>query len=173
MRYAQIRSMDISDGPGIRIALYTQGCPIRCEGCHNKSIWEFDGGLDFTEHTIEKLIQLAQSEYVAGLSILGGEPLIEQNFAMLTNLCLKFKATYPAKTIWLWTGYTFDKLLTKYATNKQFMALLAQLDVIVDGPFLQKLKDITLAYAGSSNQRVIDVRKSLKKHKVCLYTQAC
>lgn len=169
MQYAQIRKIDISDGPGIRVALYTQGCPIRCAGCHNESIWEFGAGHDFTEQTCDKIIELAKHRHIAGLSILGGEPLIPQNFETLLKLCLKFKAIYPGKTVWLWTGFTFESLLRKYSKNAIFMSLLRQIDVLVDGPFKQNLKDITLKYAGSRNQRVIMMQKTLDTHKICIY----
>lgn len=170
MQYAQIRKIDISDGPGIRVALYTQGCPIRCAGCHNESIWKFGAGRDFTEKTCDKIIGLAKHRHIAGLSILGGEPLVPQNFEDLLKLCTKFKAVYPDKTIWLWTGFTIETLLKKYSKNTTFMSLIHQIDIIVDGPFKQDLKDITLKYAGSRNQRVITVQKTLCTHKICLYT---
>ena len=171
MRYAQIRKMDISDGPGIRVALYTQGCPIHCEGCHNQSTWDFNGGKEFNQEHMKLILDLCNKDYIVGLSILGGEPLVSSNFPDLASLVEQFKIRYPNKTIWLWTGFDFINLLKTYGENNWFHIIVENLDVIVDGKFKEDLKDPHLKYRGSSNQRVIDVKETFKKHKVVLYKE--
>lgn len=153
-RYAQIRKTDISDGPGIRVAIYFQGCSIHCPGCHNQSIWDFESGIEFTDHTISTLIKLADHDHIAGLSILGGEPLADQNIEATLKLISEFKKAYPTKTVWLWTGYKFEDVYDRIHES--------ELDVIVDGPFMLDKKDLRLKYCGSLNQRVIDFKKSTK-----------
>lgn len=171
MRYAQIRSMDISDGPGIRVALYTQGCPIHCNGCHNESTWDFNGGNEFTYNETKTILGLANKDYISGLSILGGEPLVVDNFPELAALVEQFKARYPNKNIWLWTGYYFLNLLEDYKSNVWFHKIIDNIDVIVDGRFKKELKDPHLKYCGSSNQRVIDVKETLKQQQIVLYKE--
>ena len=161
MKYAQIRSMDISDGPGIRVALYTQGCPIHCKGCHNQSTWDFNGGKEFNRGHIKLILDLCDKDYIAGLSILGGEPLVSSNFQDIASLVQQFKIRYPNKTIWLWTGFLFD--------NVKNLEIMNYLDTLIDGQYIDELHDFTLKYRGSSNQRVIDVQKSIKENKIILY----
>ena len=171
MRYAQIRKMDISDRPRIRVELYTQGCPIHCEGCHNQSTWDFNGGKEFNQEHMKLILDLCNKDYIVGLSILGGEPLISSNFQDLASLVKQFKIRYPNKTIWLWTGFDFINLLKTYRENNWFHTIIENLDVVVDGKFKEDLKDPHLKYRGSSNQRVIDVKETFKKHKVVLYKE--
>lgn len=168
MRIAQIRSMDISNGPGIGVSLFTQGCPIRCEGCHNSSIWDPKGGESFShvKHG-EKILEMLNNKYVTRFSILGGEPIIPENVTDLMELVLAAKAYVPDIKVWLYSGYTLEQL-TKWvkAPNDKFDAfersdlggLLSNIDVLVDGPFIQEQKDIALKFKGSSNQRIIDMR---------------
>lgn len=163
MRYAQIRKMDISNGEGIGVSLFTQGCPIRCPGCHNSSIWDFDGGKEFTKETIEEIVKLLKPEYVTRFSVLGGEPLLPQNYEPLLNLCHLIKCHYFGKvSIWLWTGYTLEEIFEKEEQDKtnNLSLLLGQIDYLIDGPFVQEQKDITLKWRGSKNQRVF-------KHNPC------
>ena len=135
----------------------------RCKGCHNYTIWDFNSGKEFTDETISKIIELAKPEYIAGLSILGGEPLHEKNRVGTLLLVDEFKKAYPDKTIWLWTGYKFEDI-------KKYI-ILSPIDVIVDGKFDIDLFSPKLLYKGSSNQRVIDVKATLKnkKNKIILY----
>ena len=163
MNYAQIRKMDISDGPGCRVSFFVQGCSFGCEGCFNKITWDFNGGTKFTEKTINQIIELAKPDYISGLSILGGEPLHEKNRVGILLLIDEFKKAYPNKTIWLWTGYKFEDI-------KKYI-ILSPIDVIVDGQFELAKFDPKLLYKGSSNQRVIDVKATLKnkKNKIILY----
>lgn len=170
MRYAKIEKMSISNGPGIRISLFTQGCPIHCPNCFNSEIWDFDGGKEFDlEKDFETIRQLADHDYIAGLSILGGEPLVEQNLGPLYALIVSYAIAFPDQTIWIWTGYTWEELQQKYKDNIYFQLILFRSDVLVDGPFIEAKKDPSLAWKGSSNQRVIDIHKTLKENKIVLW----
>ena len=162
MRYHKIRKMDISNGPGVRISIFMQGCTFNCKDCFNPETHDFNGGKEFTEETILRVLELCDDEYIEGLSILGGEPLHPKNIASSTELAKRFKEKYPNKTIWVWSGYNFEKDLK----DKEIMNYI---DVLVDGKFDTTLKDYSLKWKGSSNQRVIDIKKSLTKDKVVLY----
>ena len=162
MRYNTIRKMDISNGPGVRVSIFMQGCTFHCKGCFNEETWDFNGGHVFTDDTINRVLELASADYIVGLSILGGEPMHPKNIDGTTKLAKAFKEKYPKKTLWAWTGFLFDKDLYE----KEIMNYL---DVLVDGPFKIDLFDPTLKWKGSSNQRVIDVKKSLKNKKIVLY----
>lgn len=160
MKYNQIRRMDISNGTGIRVSIFTQGCPFHCNGCFNQETWDFDKGKEFTEKEKELILNLCNSEHISGLSVLGGEPLIERNLMCLNDLFSDLKRQFPKKTIWVWTGFLFENL-----TEKQ-LDILKNVDVLVDGQFDLTKKDFNLKYRGSSNQRVIDVKTSLLEHKI-------
>ena len=162
MRYAKIRKMDISNGPGVRISIFFQGCSFHCRGCFNSETWDFNGGLEFGDEQINSILELASSDYITGLSILGGEPMHPKNIDASTKLAKAFKEKYPNKTIWAWSGYLFDE----YLKDKE---IVNYLDVLVDGQFVEEKKNPTLKWRGSSNQRVIDVKKSLKKSDIILY----
>lgn len=155
MRYNKIRKMDISNGPGIRVSIFMQGCAFNCPNCFNKETHDFNGGTEFTNETIEKVLSLANKEGVRGLSILGGEPMHPKNVEATTMLAKAFKERFPEKNIWAWTGYTYETLENKEA--------LEYLDVLVDGRYEDSLHDPRLKWKGSSNQRVIDVNKTLKE----------
>lgn len=159
MRYNKIRRMDISNGPGIRVSIFMQGCTFNCKNCFNKETHDFNGGKEFTDEIIDKVIDLAKPDYIVGLSILGGEPLHPKNIEGTTKLAKKFKSIYPDKNIWVWSGFLFDKNLNNFE-------ILNYIDVLVDGVYKDELHDFTLKYRGSSNQRVIDVKKSLKTNKI-------
>ena len=161
MRYNKIRKMDISDGPGIRVSIFMQGCTFNCKNCFNQETHDFKGGKEFTDDVINKLLDLASKNYIVGLSILGGEPMHPLNIKGTTKLAKAFKERYPDKTIWAWTGYLFDE----YLIDKD---IVNYLDVVVDGQYIDELHDFTLKWKGSSNQRVIDVKKSLSSKKIVL-----
>ena len=148
MKYNSIRTMDISNGPGIRVSIFVQGCPIHCKGCFNKVAWDFNAGKDFTNDTIQHILDLADSPHIKGLSILGGEPLAEQNIDRVEALIIAFKKKYKDKDIWLWTGYKYENFNSKQ--NK----VVSKVNVFIDGPFEESLKDPSLLYRGSSNQNV-------------------
>ena len=159
MRYHKIRKMDISNGPGVRVSIFMQGCEFHCENCFTTETWDFDGGNEFTEKTIEEVLELCSKDFITGLSILGGEPLHPNNIEGTTKLAKAFKEKYPNKTLWVWSGFLFDKDLK----GKE---VLKYIDVLVDGQFVNSLHNPTLKWKGSSNQRVIDVQKSLKENKI-------
>ena len=161
MRYNTIRKMDISNGPGIRVSIFMQGCSFHCKNCFNEETWDFNAGKEFNDEVIDKVIECAKEDYIVGLSILGGEPLHPNNMKGSLNLAKKFKEIYPNKSIWVWTGFLYDRDLK----GKE---ILNYIDVLVDGKYEDDLHDFRLKYRGSSNQRVIDVKKSLKKDNIVL-----
>lgn len=161
MRYSKIRKMDISNGPGVRVSVFMQGCTFNCKNCFNPETHDFNGGKEFNDDVIDKIIELCNRNYVVGLSILGGEPMHAKNIDGTTRLAKAFKEKYPDKTIWAWTGFLFDRDLK----DKEVMKYI---DVLVDGRYKDELHDFRLKWRGSSNQRVIDVQKSLKQDKVVL-----
>lgn len=163
MRYNKIRKMDISNGEGIRVSIFFQGCEFHCKNCFNPDTWDFNGGLEFTDKEIEEIIELCKADHISGISILGGEPMHPNNIAGTTKLAKRFKEVYPNKTIWAWSGFLFDT----YVKNKE---VCKYLDVLVDGQFVDELRNPNLKWRGSSNQRVIDVQKSLTSGEVVLYT---
>ena len=161
MKYNKIRKMDISNGPGVRVSIFMQGCSFHCKNCFNPETWDFKSGTEFTDETIDKIIDLANNDYIKGLSILGGEPMHPNNIKGTTKLAKKFKEIYPDKTIWVWSGFLFDRDLK----DKE---VLNYIDVLVDGRYEDELHDFTLKWKWSSNQRVIDVKKTLKNNKIVL-----
>lgn len=161
MRYNLIRKMDISNGPGVRVSVFMQGCSFHCKNCFNPETWDFEGGKEFTNETIEKVLELCSKEHVKGLSILGGEPMHPKNIDATTKLAKAFKEKYPNKNLWVWSGFEFDKDLK----GKE---VLNYIDVLIDGVYKDELHDPTLKWRGSSNQRVIDVQKSIKEGKVVM-----
>lgn len=161
MRYNKIRKMDISNGPGIRVSIFMQGCAFNCKNCFNPETHDFNGGEEFTDKTIERIISLCANENVVGLSVLGGEPMHPKNIDGTMRLAKAFKEKYPDKTVWAWTGYLFDR----YLSDKE---VCKYLDVVVDGQYVEELHNPSLKWKGSSNQRVIDVQKSLEEGKVVL-----
>lgn len=161
-RYNTIRRMDISNGPGVRVSIFFQGCHFHCKECFNSETWDFDGGKEFGEDEINLILDLASKDYIKGLSILGGEPLHPANLEGSLKLVKAFKDKYKDKTIWMWTGYTYEDL------NDSQKEVVNLLDVLVDGQFKIDLKNLKLKYSGSSNQRVIDINKSNKENKLIL-----
>ena len=159
MRYNKIRKMDISNGPGVRVSIFVQGCTFNCKNCFNPETHDFNGGEEFTDDIIEKVLSLCEKDYVEGLSILGGEPMHPKNLEGVTKLAKKFKQKFPNKNLWAWTGFLFDN----YLKDKE---ICKYLDVLVDGQYMEELHDPTLKWKGSSNQRVIDVKKSLKNNEI-------
>jgi len=161
MRYNKIRKMDISNGPGIRVSIFMQGCTFNCKNCFNPETHNFDGGKELTEEVIDHVIELCGKEHIVGLSILGGEPLHPKNIEGTTLLAKIFKEKYPNKTIWVWSGFLYDK-------NLKDKEILNYIDVLVDGQYKDELHSPVLKWRGSSNQRVINVKESLKNDKVVL-----
>lgn len=162
MRYNKIRKMDISNGPGVRVSIFVQGCTFNCKNCFNPETHNFDGGEEFTEETINRVLKLCENEYIEGLSILGGEPMHPKNLQGTTLLAKKFKEKFPNKTLWAWTGYLFES----YVKDKE---IVNYLDVLVDGQYVDDLRNPLLKWKGSSNQRVIDIPKTLKEKEIVLF----
>lgn len=160
MRYNLIRKMDISNGPGVRVSIFMQGCQFHCKNCFNPETWDFNGGEEFTEDTIKKVLDLCDKSEVKGLSILGGEPMNPTNIEGTTKLAKAFKEKYPEKNIWTWSGYRYEDLKDK--------EVMKYIDVLVDGNYKDELHNPTLKWKGSENQRVIDVKKSMENGEVDL-----
>ena len=164
MRYNKIRKMDISNGPGIRVSIFVQGCTFNCKDCFNPETHNFEGGKEFCDETMQKLMELCGKDYIAGLSILGGEPLHPNNIATTKEIAYKFHNTYKNKNLWLWSGFQFEDILKMEDSN-----ILDVIDVLVDGQFKTYYKDYSLKWRGSSNQRVIDVRKTIEAGNIVLH----
>lgn len=161
MRYNKIRKMDISNGEGIRVSLFVQGCEFHCKNCFNPETWNFEGGKEFTTETMKTLIDLCSSDTIKGLSILGGEPMHPNNRETVVDIMRAFKYHYPEKTIWMWTGYKIEDLLNE--DDEDVKSMLIYLDYLVDGRFQEDKKDLRLKWAGSTNQRWIDIQESMKQ----------
>ena len=165
MRYAQIRNMDISNGENLGVALFVQGCRFQCKNCFNKETWDFNGGKEWTEEIENKFFALADRPYIKRISILGGEPLVDENLSDVFNLIKKLKVKFSDKVIWIYTGYTFENILS----NPLRKRTIEMCDVVVDGKYMDNLRDLTLKFRGSSNQRVISVKPSLEQGKIVLW----
>lgn len=159
MNYNTIKQLDIANGPGCRVSIFVQGCEFNCPGCFNGVARDFSGGKPFTEQTVDTILKIAAPDHISGLSVLGGEPLHPRNRDEVIKLVKAFKLKYPSKTVWIWTGYMYEDVESFLPT---------ELDVLVDGRFEEALKDLRLKYRGSSNQRVIDVKESLKTSTIKL-----
>lgn len=168
MNYATIKKCDVANGPGIRVSLFVSGCTHHCKGCFNSAAWDFNYGNKFDENTIETLLKELDKDYVEGLSLLGGEPLEHVNQQGLLPLVKKVKERFPNKTIWCYTGYDFEKdVMDKmYKNSSETKELINNIDVIVDGKFVEEKKNPSLQFRGSENQRLIDVKKSMKENKI-------
>lgn len=171
MRYKKIIKFDTANGPGIRTTLFVSGCSHRCKGCHNPETWDPTTGYRFTKDTTEEILDSLDSDYISGLTLSGGDPLHFMNIRQISHLVSKVRSIYPNKSIWLYTGDTWEYLLKEayQYRNEYIYTILDNIDVLVDGKFDITKKDISLPYCGSSNQRVIDVKESLKTNKIILY----
>ena len=170
MHYGNIKKFDIADGIGVRVSLFVSGCTHHCEGCFQPETWNFDYGNTFTNDTEEEIIDALSPDYIDGLTLLGGEPFEPQNQEVLLPLLKKVKRVLPKKTIWAYSGYTFEELTKGSRARCEFTdEILSMLDVLVDGEFKSELKNISLKFRGSSNQRVIDVKKTLKEGRIVLF----
>ena len=164
MHYAEIKYFDIANGPGVRVSLFVSGCTHKCSGCFNEIAWPFDYGQEFTKETEDEILRNLADPAYQGLTLLGGEPMEPQNQPAVLSLVRRFKAMYPEKDLWCFTGYLYDRdLLGRMVTElPETKELLSYIDVLVDGPFIMAEKDVTLLFKGSRNQRTIDVQKSLQ-----------
>ncbi len=170
MNYASIKPVDIANGTGIRVSLFVSGCTHRCKGCFNSEAWDFDYGQPYTEQTLDYILSCLDKSYIRGLSLLGGEPFDPHNQQTLIELLNLVRERFPEKDVWCYTGYDFERDLTgKFAEeNEHTSELLGMIDILVDGRFVEKLKNPSLKFRGSSNQRIIDVKESLKRGEVVL-----
>lgn len=182
MNYASIREMDISNGEGVGVALFVQGCPEpHCYNCFNTETWDFNGGKEWNEDIKEKFLKLIDKPYIKRVTILGGEPLANENLEAVLSLIKEIRILYPDKTIWIYSGYTWNQIMHPVITNdfnpardkliKMRKEIVANCDVLIDGRYVDELRDITLHWRGSSNQRVIDIQKTLKSNLIISYEE--
>lgn len=181
MRYANIDTFETINGEGVGISLFVQGCHFHCPGCFNSDAWNFNDGKEWTEESEKYFFELIAKSYIKRISILGGEPLADENINVVLQLIKKINKYYPDKAIWLYSGYTWDKIINKYneckysvfspGANKWLLRYeaIGNVDIFVDGQFEKDKKDLTLKFRGSRNQHVIDVQESLKQNKLILY----
>lgn len=184
MRYSSIRNLDISNGEGVGVSLFVQGCPFHCFNCFNSETWDFNGGKEWTEEIKDKFMKIIDRPYIKRVSFLGGECLAEQNLDGVLDLIKEIRISFPEKTIWLYTGFEWNQIMDikviqpifscKDLENKiqnvlKRQEIIKQCDVLVDGEYIDEQKDLTLKWRGSKNQMVIDVKQSLAQNKVVLY----
>lgn len=171
MKYANIKYYDVANGPGVRTSLFVSGCTHRCEGCFNEIAWDFNYGDEFNASIIDLILDSVKEDHIAGITLLGGEPMEKENQAELIKLLRQFKKLYPEKTVWCYTGYTYEEDFIQGArayteVTKEFLKLT---DVLVDGKFIISLMDIRLKFRGSSNQRIIDMNETRKNDRIILW----
>lgn len=170
MNYCKIKNCDIANGEGIRVSLFVSGCRNHCKGCFQPETWDFEYGKPFTKETEDELVNLLSQSYIAGLTLLGGDPFEPENQKALLPFIKKVKNILPNKNIWAYTGYTLDNLLdaNHRSHREETQEMLQLIDVLVDGPFIEAKKDISLRFRGSSNQRLIDMQKTRQMQKIAL-----
>lgn len=165
MNYLKIAYDDQLNGEGLRVVLFVSGCSHHCEGCQNPQTWDHRTGKKFDDEAIDKIFYYLSKDYIAGITLSGGDPLNDNNTKDILDLCKKIKSKYNNKTIWLYTGYTYEEVLED-STRKE---IINYIDVMVDGRFDKSLLDVNYPWAGSTNQRIIDVNKSIKNNEIILY----
>lgn len=174
MRYAKIENYSIANGDGLRVVLWCQGCSLHCKGCHNSGTWDFNSGLEWTKESEDYLFELLNNNQIKGITFSGGHPLEKENIFEVSKIVTRIKCELPDKDIWLYTGWKYEDLLVRAnksttAEDKILKKLLSKIDILVDGPFIEELRDLSLAYRGSSNQRIIDVKESLQSGTIISY----
>lgn len=172
MNYADIKRCDVANGEGVRVSLFVSGCTHHCKECFNKEAWDFDYGEPFTEQESDRIMEYLAPDYVAGLSLLGGEPMEPSNQEGILPLLRRIKKTYPEKTIWCYTGYLFDQdILEKMCRESEITKeIVSYLDIVVDGEFIQAQKNLKVNFRGSDNQRIIDVKKTMEAGEIVHWT---
>lgn len=170
MNYAEIKKYDIANGTGVRVSLFVSGCRHHCKGCFNSEAWDFSYGKPFTQETADEILEATGKSYITGLSLLGGEPLDPANQDGVLFLLRQFRQRFTDKTVWCYSGYDFDKDLLSLKTGnpETLKEILSYIDVLVDGKFVEELKSLDLRFRGSKNQRIIDVKQSLKQGQTVL-----
>ena len=173
MNYAALKPFDVANGPGVRVSLFVSGCRHMCKNCFNKEAWDFNYGEPYTEEQTEKILEAMKPDYIKGFSLLGGEPFEKENQAVLCEVLEKIKEAYPEKTVWCYTGFSYDTdLLTgKICDFSITKRMLDCIDILVDGKFIEEEKDLSLRFKGSRNQRIIDVKASLKEGKIIRWSE--
>jgi len=172
LHYATIKPFDVSNGPGVRVSLFVSGCSHHCKNCFNEEAWDYTYGAPYTEAEDRRILDGLAPAHITGFSLLGGEPMDPMNQKTVLEIVKKVKAAYPEKTIWCYSGYTYENLLAGKVGDKETVCeLLSLLDVLVDGKFVEELKDLKLRFRGSSNQRLIDTQKTLAAGTVVLWEE--
>ena len=173
MNYAELKSHDIANGPGVRVSLFVSGCTHRCKGCFNQQAWDFDFGQPFDQSVIDHILELLRPDYIKGITYLGGEPLDPRNQPELLNLSRQIKQHYPNKSIWCFTGYVLenDILAKKLGAWEITSELLTYFDVLVDGPFVEEKRNLMLKFRGSENQRLLDMKKTIACGQAVLWEE--
>lgn len=161
MNYHNITHCDMLNGDGLRVVLWVAGCPHHCKGCQNPITWDIHGGIPFDEAAKNELFEELSQSYCSGITLSGGDPLDDANFDTIYNLAKEIKAKFPNKSIWLYTGYTWEEI-----HYYQRLRILLYIDILVDGPYIEEQRDISLKWRGSKNQRIIDVQETLKQGKI-------
>lgn len=177
MRYSSMRNLDISNGEGVGVSLFVQGCPFHCFGCFNSDTWDFNGGKEWTKEIKDKFLKLIDRPYIKRVSFLGGECLAEQNLDEILSLIQEIRNSFPTKTIWLYTGYSYSEIFRGESScisqeglnNFKRRKIIKLCDVLVDGEYIDEQKDLTLKWRGSRNQHVIDIKQTLAQNKMVLY----
>ena len=173
MNYADIKRIDVANGPGIRVSLFVSGCTHHCKGCFNKETWDFNYGKPFTQNEIDEIMEYVSPNHIKGLSLLGGEPFEFSNQQGLLPLLRTFKQSFPNKSIWCYPGYEFEKdikekMMVMWPETVEFISYI---DILVDGKFIEEQKDLKLRFRGSANQRIIDIKKSLEAGETILWEE--
>ncbi len=173
MHYGNLKKYDIANGEGVRVTLFVSGCTNHCKGCFQKETWDFDFGQVYDKTVEDEILESLNKPYIKGLTLLGGEPFEEENQKVLTQLLRRVKEELPQKDIWAYTGFILDQDLLKYGKRHYEMTdeMLSYIDVLVDGPFIEDKKDISLAFRGSKNQRIIDLKRTLQDERIHLYLE--
>lgn len=167
MNYMMIRTDDMLNGNGLRVVLFCTACDHYCHNCHNPETWQASNGILFDDKAKEKIFKELDKDYISGITLSGGDPLNINNLRDINELCKEIKLRYPNKNIWLYTGYTWEEIIA----SEELMGVVVNVDVLVDGMFIEEKLDINYPWAGSSNQRVIDVHKSLEQNQIVLWTE--
>lgn len=163
MNYGRIKKTDIANGPGVRVSLFVSGCRNHCKGCFQPETWDFNYGEEFTLKTFIEIDNALDPDYIDGLTILGGDPFEPENIGIVTAICESIRKVNPLKTIWIYTGYLYEDL--------KDLEIMRYIDVLVDGPFIEELKDISLQFRGSGNQRIIDIPATRRSGKILLWEE--
>lgn len=167
MNYEKIDKCSVSNGAGVRTVLWVSGCDIHCYNCHNQQTWDFNSGIPFTEETMQEILEDLSKPYIKGLTLSGGHPLDPQNAPKVLEIVKRVKMVFPNKDIWIYSGYVWEDIIKDDILKE----ILKRTDVLVDGAYIDELRDISLDFRGSSNQRIIDVKKTLKKNEVVLWKE--